>query len=668
MKHQKQAETRNLNRNYDELINTIIAFYRPRRPRDTTTFAGNLQKPLPFQHTEYNQKRQLQWPKQSRTGPTVKDRYRENSRSLYSESRLSHGNPGANLATRLRECDAQTISSGSSLTSWKRQLKTCVESNARDKVAKSETELSTKSTSDRILSLRRQQAWYSDNSSAKCYKILNYQNSTLASICVQGRDPPVKMREATARLRSPSTSTSLVTQFVPSSVENKNSFSALTDELSDCNFMTSPNDETMSTTRLSSSTTETDQELPDDDDVMQDDVFSQDDVTNEKTDTSDQICDGEATEVSNFDLLNLNFSKDEAEDSDNESDISQQEMSSDEEDGITDPIQTDERSRRVVEKYKELYKNENMAENNNLDFSHVAESPKTKEKHKDLNKKRNKFEKNKESQTYEFAPVLPKQFDKYSLSELSVLPHDVNWRDVIKSCDLCPDRRPWKKDGCVAKQRRIRINKAKDERNKMESFVDRLLCLEKLQTTTRRTEFMNRYHVAHVRATAAAARLKAQNAKPSANSTNNDNAKQNESTSDSTSNPNPRTSSRRRSSVPLASARLAWANQITQGEHMKEAHRSGDFSAVIDNWSAKNRPTKNNSDKGRRSSDCSIKKPRSRWMHPRFYDYHWSEKSKDDNIRPTSYWGSRIRSCSTCKEKWRSIASTVVQERRRRPR
>ena len=626
-----------------------------------------MQKILPFQSNRPHQK-QLLRPTQSRYSPSVKERYRENARSPNRELSNSAGTP----TSKISDFDLQSSSPPSSLTAWKRQLRTCIESNPRHQ-AKHEAEHQTerlRNSVNRSLILNRRQSCTSDSNSTKCYKILNYQNSTLASICVQGKDPPTKERtEPLSRLRLSNYSIPLF----QNSIENlqnpeKNSEP---DSVIASTLMSLPNDETMTQSDFSSSTTtESDRELSEDDDAALIDMFPQQEAffedhhqdNNHDVITPQESQNANESLLPNLELINLTFPQDEEEPSDNESDISEQEMSSeDEENGLTDLQANKKQSQVFMEKYKELYKNENISDSKNLSSSknqtsenesELAEKPKT------LN----------EREIYEFASVFPKKFQKYNLRELSMLPSDVNWKNVVRITDLFPDYRATSRNNRFAKRRRPQSGKKIEAQNKMETFVDRLLSMEKIQRATLRAESMNRFHAAHTRA-AAAAKIKAQNAKAASNQAGNDEEKRNESPPEPFGS-NPRTSSRRRSSVPLASARLAWANEITQGGQniLKEAHRSGDFSAVIDDWSSKNRPTKNCNERGRRFSENSVKKFRSRWMHPRFYQYQWSERTKDDKIRSTPFWTSRLRSCPTCREKWRKILSNEVQERRRRPR
>ena len=566
--------------------------------------------------------------------------------------------------------------SPSSLSTWKRQLKTCIESNARGDGSKNERKYTAerdrgKTLKERLLSARYQQSCASD-SSVKSYKVLNYQNSTLASICVQGKDPPTKKRSV-SRPRASSTG----------------SFTSLADRredlpVSSSKGITSHGKDAISTTQApssgltmsrccSSSTSETELETMEDEDALPDDVFDRNLSENDEellrnTSELDRLTSKDDL-IPNFDFLNLKFSQDSDDaDSDNESDISKQEISSEENDeGIApNPQESDKSNKLFVQKFRELYKNENKSSSIRRVDDNLRNCKKKKLEKSSPVAVNSKFKPENCIENFEFATVFPKEFEKYNLKELSTLPHDMNWRNFVRLSDLHSDDQSKSKASYVAKQRLARSPKVAQERNRMEALVDRLLTMEKLQALTKQWEVMSRYHVTHVRA--AAAKLKTQNNRTV--STASQAQKPNNPDTESIS--NPRSLTRRRSSASISSARLAWANEISQGDQniLKEANRSGNFSAVLDDWTTKNRSSKSAVDQGRRLYDCSrlTRRWRSRYMHPRFYEYHWSERTKEDKNRTAIFWGGRSRSCSTCREKWKKLNASTAQERRRRPR
>ena len=633
--------------------------FRLKRPKDSNGLSGNLARRSPFrQNGELGQ-----------PNPELKKNGKANSSNGGNESKKSN-QPCINkersftiFTTAVNENELRAIGANqTSLCTWKKQLKICIESNSSstksEPLAKSE---SAKRTNEKSLLMRRQQSWSSD-SSLKCYKVLNYQNSTLASICVQGKDPPLKSRIHSAnRIRSYSSS------FPVSTEEPKKA----------CDIEPPATSQLPDRRCLSSSAMETDVI---DENTDEDEVFSQKPTFEDSLGMSEHtnlnkssVSGSEEDTIPNLELINLNFGKveEEEEESGNESDISEQEMSSDEEDGIADSLGDAESNRLCIERYKELYKNENISTASQHSFDADAANTTPVEDKKAI-KKLASLEKTsslEEPVKYQFASVFPQKFQKYNLNELSTLPFDLNWRNVVRLSDLHTERRGWSKKSYVARQRHARSPRVLEDRDRLESFVDRLLSMEKMQSATKQFEQMNRYHFAHVRA--AAAKMKVQNNKSSPTPIPTNDEKPSDSPNESGP-PTSRTSTRRRSSVPLASARLAWANEIAQGEQnmLKEAHRSGDFSALIDDWSAKNKPNRCYNDRGRRSSGCALaaKRTRNRFTHPRFYEYEWSERTKDDKSRAPLCWNSRLRSCSTCREKWRKINNMTSQERRRRPR
>ncbi|CAK8694878.1 unnamed protein product [Clavelina lepadiformis] len=669
--------------------------YSPKRPmvKDVENIAGSLRKTeSPFEpKPSYAKmtKSSIQKRRQSPGGRRV------NSRSVTLRSRSEPTQCGKNVPQlsvsspiRMKSCNetpytlftesslgkAQVTENEvpTSLATWRRRLKTCVTSSSRTEQVKT-SGCESPSTASQTPKNRMDVSYASGINghnlpvsvpNTRFYKLLNFSNPVLATICVQGLNPPVQERAERSRRTSEYTDYSQYSTVAAYDDEHANlkgtiSYSSSSekdpfDEEIDNDVNTS---QSFSTRNLEDDSSEV--SFPGD---LALGSFADDKIAPEMLLNGCRISEKcMATIESKMMPTSRSLTLE-------DSDISENEISSDGEDDDSLSFEGSEKhGRSCIEKYKQLYERENR--------SNVAASDPGADKPGDDMQETSYdcqlSESDNKTPAYEFADVFPKKFEKYDIRMLSKLPYDVNWRSVVNLTELCSgsDRKHSQRRHSVnsCKARRA---KALEERKSLENLIERLINLDKLQTSTEQRELAIKYHRAHIRSIALKQKTSSGKNLSSSSMQNENKSSDLPASGFSTS----RESPRRRSSVPSVNSRLAWVSEMSQGDNsvLEQACKNGDLTLLHDNWlaSIKNRirPT---SEANRRFSESSRsgdpgslskrgRRPRSRPTLPRYYVYEWSERTKDDRYRLKTSCKVRAQPCATCREKARRMQQSNV--------
>ena len=271
--------------------------------------------------------------------------------------------------------------------------------------------------------------------------------------------------------------------------------------------------------------------------------------------------------------------------------------------------------------------------------------------------------------------------DHYSLSDLSKLPSDVNWRSIVRNSKntslsnlsaiskqhfIENKNSPWKL-ACARKQQQMA-----EIISPVDTIIERLLVMERLQLRTTQLEVLRKYHRSH--------RRTANNGNKNSNKTSNGRPTsaqppatahgRSKSESDSAKVPEPvavpppaTSLAKRRHSSSLATSRVEWANQATKGNNslLERAMKDGDLTILHNHWLVRRATLMvNNQTENGQSQDlnnaCSNSKRTSRSDRYRFrvalsklYKYSWSEKVKAGLPQNYCSLTTRYSSCATCR-------------------
>lgn len=388
----------------------------------------------------------------------------------------------------------------------------------------------------------------------------------------------------------------------------------------------------------------------------------------------------------------------------NASDLSENELFSDDDSGSDVFHLPEQESRDSIAKYTRMYASENHPEEETKSIPSSPSDPSDNKSDCDMdvaNEDVNhiiRISTPEETSTfndddYPFAPVLPACFNNYSLSELSKLPADVNWRSIVKSSK----NTSLSNLGSLSKQNMIdnkntswklvtarKQQQASELTSPTDALVERLLTMERLQLRTTQIEILRKYHRSHHKVNAATSSNSKVNGSKNGNGggvaggrptsaqqpstshsrskSESDSNKQN--SSDKEPVPPPASSlAKRRHSSSLAISRVEWANQATQGNNslLERAMKDGDLTILHNHWLVRRATlmVNNQNENGQNqdpngASNNSKRNPRSeryrfRVALSKLYKYSWSEKVKVGLPQNYSSLTTRYSSCATCR-------------------
>ncbi|XP_002130527.3 uncharacterized protein LOC100183453 [Ciona intestinalis] len=535
------------------------------------------------------------------------------------------------------------------LASWRRRLRTCVQSRSKlDSQTRINKEVHNISSSpcSNVSLASRQHSW-TNVTAAKSYRAVNYPNHTLAAMCLQGTAPSVQQRptsRAEKRTRCVSNPPSIDPKYFSGHIESNELCKSDFLELQNEHYHCVSNDNTSEHLNM-----EIEKESPDFElhthceSETEDQMDSGDDKTCSADYKHGDTCENEL-ETQVFTAAS----------SDYDSDLSDTEISSNIEDESTS-ISSDDgiNQQRRCDKYKQLYMNENQPT--------ICHDPETEDTALGCCNEVIEFSSEEEvfEDEYLFSEVLPAAFDEVTLHELSMLPFDSDWKAVVSVADSFPlaqKKIGKRKTTKAAVARRERIMQ---QRGDVEAVIDRLLSFEKLQAVTAQNELQRKLHSAHLRS------------KTKHSVTKSLSAQSDSKISDSNNSAVKNIWARRRSSIPNFNARLAWATEarLNEDSMLNRACKDGDLTILHNNWLACCKDRAQGKSESKRADPSSqkscdqvassnVKRPKSARNRVGYYEYHLSERSKDEKRRRYSNAANTSSViCSLCRERARRILS-----------